>query len=107
MEDKKVVKVSKVKDGMSAMSGFKRKEMDDPYMEKYGYYSNEVCCDYETLKKAKEIEADKKRMAAVKEYAENEAEEASEVAENVESKKPKGKTDGEEVYTKDDVEEDE
>lgn len=86
-------------ESMAAMSGFKRKEESDPFMEKYGYYTGEVCSDYDTLKRAMDIKKDPKKMAAIKDYAEQEIDTAGDVVEVVEAKKKEGpKNKGTEVF---------
>ncbi len=87
---------------ISVMSGFKRVEEDDPFMEKYGFYTGEVCSDYDTLKKAMEIKQNPKRMAAIKDYAEKEIDDAADIVDVVkEKKKDKPANSGEELYVSD------
>lgn len=79
----------------------KKEIKDDYYMEKYGIAEHEVCYDAGTMKKAKEIEKDPKRIAAIKDYLGDEVDENTEMMksfdeleEYVEKKTGKGK----EVY---------
>ena len=102
--------MSKTKDSVQAMTGFKRVEPEDSFMEKYGFHTGEVCSDYDTLKKATAIKKDPKKMAAIKQYAEEEIDSAGDVASemnDVEAKTAEKKPNsGKEVYndSKDEIE---